>query len=385
MRVLTCLGDATSIQTWSNTPYFFLEAGKRAAFLDAGWQLDPGRLRLKRLAWNAWKTVRHGEPGGFQYSAYFLQQLLAQARTRMPAERNAEIISHFPLFPPHEEHAGQTSYYIDATLAQNFEDYGLAVRGIGRRMATDAMMRERDQYAAAKHIICMSRWAARSVVQRYGIDAKKVHIVPAGSNLDGNTVRSLTCDRRASLSPVRLGFVGKDWKRKNLPFVLEVADVLNSRRVEVEVVAAGFAPAEGPRHALLRPIGFIDKHNDMQRFMNFIGACHFTCLFSSAEAFGISNRESLRLGVPVLARDIGGIPDTVPEGCGHLFAREALPCDVADVIEAYVRDPQRYWQLQKDVFARSDEFTWDVAVNKMQRIWAGSNAYSYTPTGAVHA
>ena len=47
-----------------------------------------------------------------------------------------------------------------------------------------------------------------------------------------------------------------------------------------------------------------------------IRSWHFGCLFSSAEAYGISNLECLRLGVPVLARRVGGIPDTVPEGLG---------------------------------------------------------------------
>lgn len=380
MRILTCIGDATSIHTWSNTPYFFLEAGKRAGFLDAGWQLDAKKLRWQRLAWNAWRKISHGERGGFQYSPYFLQQMLAQARTRMPAGRSAEVISHFPLFPPHEEQAGQTSYYIDATLAQNFEDYGLGAHGIGRRMAADAMMRERDQYAAAKHIICMSHWGARSVVQRYGVEAQKVHVVPAGSNLIRNAAQPQASDRHRELSPVRLGFVGKDWKRKNLPFLLEIADLLHSRGVKVEVVAAGFAPPEGPRHPLLQAVGFIDKHSDMRRFLNFYESCHFTCLFSSAEAFGISNRESLSLGIPVLARDIGGIPDTVPEGCGHLFSREAAAGDVADVIEAYARDPERYWQLRQNVLARTQEFTWDTAVQKMQDIWSGSDAHSYEQT-----
>lgn len=101
--------------------------------------------------------------------------------------------------------------------------------------------------------------------------------------------------------------------------MLEIADSLHARNIEVEVAAAGFTAANGPPHHLLWPIGYINKHEEPKRFLDFIRSCHFTCLFSSAEAFGISNRESLRLGVPVLARNVGGIPDTVPEGCGHLF------------------------------------------------------------------
>jgi glycosyltransferase involved in cell wall biosynthesis len=102
------------------------------------------------------------------------------------------------------------------------------------------------------------------------------------------------------------------------------------------------------------------------------------CLFSFAEAFGISNREALRLGVPVLARDVGGIRDTAPDDCGHLFASEAAPEDVADVVESYVHDADRYAALRAHVAAREHEFTWDAAVQKMIAIWNGSDAHSYT-------
>jgi glycosyltransferase involved in cell wall biosynthesis len=267
MRILTCIGDATSPSTWSGTPFHLLNAARRMGFLDAGWRLDPKRLRLRRLTWNAWHGLRHGEHGGFQYSNDFLRRLLIQAH---PTDSDVEIVSHFPLFPP-ARHRAAVSYYLDATLAQNFKDYGLAKKhSISRYMMTDAMAREKDQYLAAKHIVCMSAWAARSVVERYGISPNKVHVVPGGSNTDDEISSNLPEIRSEALPPIRLGFLGKDWRRKNLPFVLEIADVLHARGINVEVVAAGFAPENGPRHSLLRTVGYIDKHAEPLRFLNFI-------------------------------------------------------------------------------------------------------------------
>ena len=53
--------------------------------------------------------------------------------------------------------------------------------------------------------------------------------------------------------------------------------------------------------------------------MQLVRSFHFGCLFSSAEAYGIANLECLRLGVPVLASRVGGIPDTVRDGLAYLF------------------------------------------------------------------
>ncbi|RUP09851.1 glycosyltransferase family 4 protein [Hyphomicrobium sp.] len=375
MRILTCLGDATSIVTWSNTPYFLLKAGQSAGFLDDGWRLDTRVLRYHRLAWNAARTMKRLEMGGFQYSPSFLRRLIAQVR---PIDFETEVISHFPLFPPLGSGVRRTSYYIDATLAQNFGDYGLAGRGgVGKAMAADAIARERDQYEAAERIVCMSRWAARSVVERYGISGRKVHVVPPGANLPPDEGPAFAAKHGGPLVTLRLGFIGKDWRRKNLPFLLQIADALHARRVPVEIAAAGFDPAAGPRHHLMKAVGFIDKRHDMAKFVRFIRSCHFICLFSNAEALGVSNRESLRLGVPVLARNIGGIADSMPEGCGLLFEPSAQPEDVANAIETYVLNPDRYWVLRVSVAARSEEFSWATAVRKLQAIWSGSDQYAY--------
>jgi len=375
MRILTCLGDATSIDTWSNTPYFLLKAGKSAGFLDDGWRLDAKVLRYHRLAWNAARTMKRLEMGGFQYSQSFLRRLIAQVG---PIDAETEVIGHFPLFPPLGSGVRRTSYYIDATLAQNFNDYGLVGRGgVGKAMAADAIARERDQYEAAERIVCMSRWAARSVVERYGISGRKVHIVPPGANLPSDQGPAFGVKQGGPLVTMRLGFIGKDWRRKNLHFLLQIADALYARHVPVEISAAGFDPAAGPRHHLMKAVGFIDKRHDMPKFVRFIRSCHFTCLFSNAEAFGLSNRESLRLGVPVLARNIGGIADTMPGGCGHLFEPSAQPEDVAKAIESYLLNPDRYWALRESVAARSNEFSWEIAVRKLQAIWSGSDQYAH--------
>lgn len=98
---------------------------------------------------------------------------------------------------------------------ENFQEYGLAEnRAVSRHMMADAMLREKERYAAAKHIICMSRWAARSVVERYHVSPENVHVIPAGSNFDAPNLAELTDFEPAPLTKVRLGFLGKDGKEK---------------------------------------------------------------------------------------------------------------------------------------------------------------------------
>jgi glycosyltransferase involved in cell wall biosynthesis len=358
------------IGAWSGIPYFFLQAGKEQGFLSAGLSLRPEDLRRRRLFWNLGRVLRGSRPGGFQYSEAFLRRLFAQAGLRDDEE--VEIISHFPLLPPRPWPRGwRISYYIDATLRQNFIHYGVAHR-IGRKAREDVLRRELEHYHAAERIVCMSRWAANSVVENYGIASSKVHVILPGANLRDADAGPPTGPAEPPLDPLRLGFIGKDWRRKGLPFLLRVAEELARRRIGVPVVALGPCARDLPSHPLLESVGFVDKQHDSRRFVQLVRSFHFGCLFSSAEAYGIANLECMRLGVPVLASRVGGIPDTVREGLAYLFAPACPPADVADLLESFVRDRFAYQDLRQRVARSSSEFSWRRTVRDFIAVWQGA-------------
>ena len=364
-RYLMLAGDATDIKTWSNIPYHLLKAGQKEGFLQAGLPLQYKRIRHLRHGWNLWQKLRHGQSGGYGYSQFCIQQLLAQARLR---NEPLELLSHCTFMPiqPWPEH-WQVSYYIDATTRQLFEAYGHS-KYVSPRIYEQTLVTEQRNFQKAERIICMGRWAADAVIQS-GIDSAKVFVVPAGANLDESQLQHLsTSTASTDLQPLRLGFIGEDWKRKGLIKLLAVAVQLQTRGWEVEVPVIG-PPLNSLKHPLLRPLGFVDKACDLPLFVTTVRSFHFGCLFSRVEAFGISNRECLRLGVPVLGAQVGGIPDTVPNGLGHLFKPDASVEEIADTIERYLKRPKAYAELKQKVYDRAKEFTWAVTVQQLQDIW----------------
>jgi glycosyltransferase involved in cell wall biosynthesis len=99
---------------------------------------------------------------------------------------------------------------------------------------------------------------------------------------------------------------------------------------------------------------------------------HFGCLFASAEACGIANLECLRLGVPVLASRVGGIPDTVRDGLAYLFAPGCPPREVADLLQSFVRDRFAYLDLRQRVARSAAEFSWRRTVGDFIALWQGA-------------
>ncbi len=370
-RQLLCCGDATNLATASNTPYFLLQAGLKPGLFEGGLALQPEQLQWQRRFWNLRQLLLSGKPGGFQYSQSFTQALLAQAQ--LPADQPLELVSHFPLLPASPwPSAWRVAFYIDATTRQVLEDYGAGGR-ITDAFQRDLLKRERSAYQLATKVVCMCQWAADSVITDYGIDPAKVHVVPGGANLDEVQLAQLLPAALppppSAAQPLRLGFLGKEWQRKGGPFLLELAEALQQRGLPTVVRAIGPDPARLPSHPALQPLGFINKQTDTARFVAELRSWHFGTLFSEAEAFGISNRECLRLGVPVLAHAVGGIASTLPDaGCGQLFPAQPSAVEVADWIHARLNPYEGYIAWRDALAPRWREFTWDAAVEQLAEI-----------------
>jgi len=99
--------------------------------------------------------------------------------------------------------------------------------------------------------------------------------------------------------------------------------------------------------------------------------------FSTAEAFGISNLECLRLGVPVLGFKTGGIQEAVPKGSGFLFEVSDPATKVSDLIQLYFKNPEKYYSLRKSLIMHAKDHSWENTVLKFKELWNGSEKYKY--------
>ncbi|MEX0669116.1 MAG: glycosyltransferase [Pirellulales bacterium] len=367
-RLLLCCGDATDPATWSGTPNGLLQAGLQTGLLQGGLALQPRRLRWRRHTWNLLQLLRSGRPGGFQYSRGFCSALLAQAR--LCPEQPLALLSHYPLLPPQPwPTAWRVAYYIDATTTQVLEAYGFGGR-IAPALRRQLLARERRAYHQADAVIAMSPWAARSLSEHYGLAPEQVHVVPAGANLDESALLALPSPPPplppGPGQPLRLGLLGKEWRRKGGPFLLQLVEALERLGLHAEIRVLGVAAAELPQHPAIRQLGFIPKQQQLARFVAELRSWHFGTLFSQAEAFGIASRECLRLGVPVLAHAVGGIPATLPDsGCGHLFTANPSPTVVARWIASRISPYAGYLAWRQELACRCAEFTWATAVDQL--------------------
>jgi glycosyltransferase involved in cell wall biosynthesis len=349
-------GDPGDLRTLSNIPHFFLKAGLRNGLLHERVVLHPERLRGRRLVWNGLRPLLLNRPRGWQYTRQYAERIWAD---RDVAGEVDEYISHYQWLPPRKAVSGPITYYIDGTLRYWLDDYGWR---IGRRIRAEALAREREAFLASKFVVCMSRWCADDVISFYGVPEEKVRVVAPGANLDEEALPS-HAEWGDGLSPLRLGLVGLDWEKKGGPILLDAAVILERMGYEVEVVVVGPPPERVPAHPALRRLGYISKECDLPRFVELIRSFHFGCLLSRVEAFGIAAIEYLRLGVPVIVANVGGIID--PRDAGLRFSIEANGEELANALADVLRDPQRYVQMRAAAARDSAEHSWDRTAKEM--------------------
>lgn len=386
MRIaVAAIGNTNDVSTFGGTPYYCLQAGLSNETLVTGLDLSasPSRLSPRHIAWAGLSAMRTGSVRGYQYSQSFLEAIWRGQRF----DGIDCVLNLNQLFP--ESLFGNDRVrkwlYIDQTLNQliNYYEFG---KILGRRACSEIIASERAQLNRVDGIIVTSKWAASDVVASYGIDKRKVFIVPRGANID-----CLAMERFASkgynrerdvISPsrdcLRLVFVGKDWQRKGLDRLLRAIPIARENGAKVELTVIGVDRSGIPASLAGLPgvawLGYLDKSEHPDRYIESVSACDVGCLLSLREAGGISLREFHWLGLATIAPDTGGAPEFALAAATTLIQPEAPDGEVARVISKLAFDRQFLGTQKAASRSARDLFTWDHSTRQIGSIIRGATS-----------
>lgn len=366
---ITAIGDTNTPATFSGIPYHFLEAAQHKGWNAEGWKMDLNRLNRSRKLWNLLQILSLNRTGGFQYSKKFSTQLLKQID---PEFLSRDIISFNQHVPPANEiikHNGRIFHYIDATFSQLIDRYEIG-KIIGKKIKNETLAREKDFFQAATHIVTFQQWAKNSVIQEYGIDESKVSVVLPGANVIYRKAPQFNPlpQEIGKQTPLVLGFIGKDWKRKGLDILIEAAEILKRNNYKVVIHCIGNAPKDFISHPLVRFSGFIDKSTNVDDFISFIQTCHIGCLFSKAEFSSISVFEFLRFGIPVAGYVVDGMGDLYFNDCSIRFKPSQTSKEIAEQFIEYIENIDFRTKLKNAAEKRSNYVTWDRSIIDWNKI-----------------
>jgi glycosyltransferase involved in cell wall biosynthesis len=366
------------IRVFSGITYHLAKQGVEDGLLTGMMNLHPRGISDWRIYARAglWKLSggirgRHG----FKFTDGYLESIWKRT---LPVLQGSTVINNFQLFGSHFLHAHQAFgivpyLYIDATLGEYFNDYrAFDTAEIDEGVVRHALAAEGDGYASCRKIVVMSRRSAAYILRRYNVPQDKIHVVPPGANIPERLLEKLEslpegcC--RSNKKPLTIGFIGLFPERKGLPTIAEAIRLLRQSSYNVCLHVIGKCPPEIAQQDGITHFGMIDKSVDMDRFIEILGNVDVGCMLSRAETAGIALLEFLRMGVPVIATDVGGIPDILELGAGQLVPPEISANDLAQHFASLIDEPHQIAQLKQNAWRRRHNASWRRAVQELKGV-----------------
>ena len=376
--VVGCDGPS-DIRLFSGITYHLALQGVRDGLLTGMLNLYPKGLSgwpvYAQAGWWYLCGSFRGRRHGFKFTDQFLDAIW---KRHLPALRGSTIINNFQVFGPHflrsHESFGILPYaYVDATLTEWFYTY----RPFETAILNEAAMRraiagEREGYASCRRVVVMSKRSAAHIAADYGVPREKVDVVPPGANIPEDIIETVESRLGPRLQPdgrrLVIGFTGYAYERKGLPTITEAVRLLRHAGYDVRLHIIGNCPPEIAQQDGVTHFGLIDKSAEMDRFLETVHNIDVGCMLSRAENAGIALLEFLRLGVPIIATDVGGIPDIVELGAGVLVAPEISAEELAPLLARLIDEPDRLAELRERAWRLRHNASWSRVVQVLKGV-----------------
>jgi glycosyltransferase involved in cell wall biosynthesis len=212
-------------------------------------------------------------------------------------------------------------------------------------------------------VICPSDYSRANVSAAYGIPLLKTR--PLHGGVPSSFVAPST--RRERAGTCTLLFCGRlNGRRpfKTLDILLTAMPrVLRRHTVELKIIGTG--PRLEEYAALAQKLGV----EGQVHFLGFVDPSEMSSQYATADLFALPSRmesfplvllEAMAGGLPVVATDVGGIPELVAHGETGLLVPPNDPDALADAINDLLDDPQTMERMgERGRQLVSDQYTWD--------------------------
>jgi len=216
----------------------------------------------------------------------------------------------------------------------------------------------------SKLIFTSSRFAIDNAREKLPIHVpeNKVRITLIGANFD-DPPKSI--DMPTTCPPLKLLWVGVDWKRKGGDICLSVTKELNRHGIPTELHVVGCnPPISSP---LMKIYGFLRKSDpkENQKLHSAYRNCHLFLFPSCADLTPCSLAEAAAFGLPSVTTRVGGIPEMFPNGEAILLSPEEFEQKAPETISTLIKSGELGEMRQKARHRFETHLNWDTIAKKI--------------------
>ena len=344
-------------------------------------EIDGTRVNRFRYAPTSWEILTHEEGAPSKMASRPWLQLLAIPYIingffkclKICRKWRPDIIhAHWPF--PHAYIALGAAKLFRIPLVLNF--HGAELLLIRKKKWVKPLLK--FAIGQAQAVFANSSFTAGKIKAIRNVD---VEWSPYGTTLDE---RRETRDERegSGLAPhpvngkFKVLFVGRHIERKGIRYLIEAAKYLPQDKFEIRIIGEGDLTGQLKQQAAQYPhVLFTGKLPAAELAREYREANVFVLPAivdhkGDTEGLGVVLIEAMESGLPVIASDVGGIPDVVVDNVSGLLVPEKSPVALADAIKRLAEDPQLTVQLLEGARNRiAEHFTWDNITRRQIEIY----------------
>jgi len=217
--------------------------------------------------------------------------------------------------------------------------------------------REKDLYMNAERIFTRSSNISRSLNEQYGIPAERVSCVYAGANTPTEAIDA----EKKDYSAKNILFVGLDWERKGGPELLRAFEQARRKHADATLVIAGARVKTNLAGVIT--LGRVP----LEELKRYYREATIFCMPSRSEPFGVAYVEAMAYALPIVATEIGALPDMVSNGKNGFLVQPGDVDNLAQALDSLLSDKQKRAQFGKISRRLAEErYNWN-AVGKTMR------------------
>jgi glycosyltransferase involved in cell wall biosynthesis len=245
--------------------------------------------------------------------------------------------------------AGWSAARAAPSLFHAHDAHGLILAGLAARLTRSPLVvtrrvqfpiRRPGFWARADRVIAVSAAVRTSLIDR-GISANRITVIPSSVDLLANrqvAAGSVRADLRLPLDQPLAVSVAALTREKDQLTLLATAALLARRGPSIHWAVAGAGPLRAILERRACDLGidpFIHFLGALEDPRPLIKAADLLVSTSTSEGLGTSILDAMTLGTPVVATDVGGVPELLSGGAGLLVEPgnpEALAAGVTQVV-----------------------------------------------------
>jgi glycosyltransferase involved in cell wall biosynthesis len=231
-------------------------------------------------------------------------------------------------------------------------------------------LRKRVAYKAATDIVTNSNAGKRDLIEMFSVPGRKITVFPYG-------IADPVDELPDSAGPVEgdlVVCVGRLHATKGQDVLLHALKRLRDNETPARVHFIGGGPLRQEYEAMARSLGVSDRCKFLGGQPNAdvlrrLGSAALSVVPSRFEAFGFVNIESMAMGTPVVASDVGGISEIIRDGVEGFLVPSEDSDALADRISRLLKDVSLRAEMSKNARARFLELYEQETVLTTQAKW----------------